>query len=198
MEHYANITYKAYDYLINSLTPEQRNTFHEINRETRPENIQLVEIQDTLNQRVKDTAEEVVDDFLTNMPDTYDELDELAQEEGIPEDIFDTIISYAASNTPIYTKEIEDTWYLHSCELEQAYENAGIGDNPRENNGMTAIALYIEHEARDIVEEHIENIRELVKDFLDELDEKCPDADTDKLDEECESFVAELQDKYTY
>lgn len=40
---------------------------------------------------------------------------------------------------PIYNKEIKDTWYLYDDELEQAYENAGVGDNPRENNGMAAI-----------------------------------------------------------
>jgi len=44
---------------------------------------------------------------------------------------------------PVYTGEIKGLWFLHSNEFEEAYENAGIGDNPMENNGMVGIYCYI-------------------------------------------------------
>lgn len=50
---------------------------------------------------------------------------------------------------PIMTRDIEAAWFLHGRELEAAYENAGVGDNPRENNGMAAIYYYIEQEVNE-------------------------------------------------
>lgn len=44
---------------------------------------------------------------------------------------------------PIYTAQIEAAWFLHGDDLEEAHENAGVGHNPRENNGMAAIYYYI-------------------------------------------------------
>jgi hypothetical protein len=44
---------------------------------------------------------------------------------------------------PIHTSDIEAAWFLHGKDLEEAYENAGVGTNPRENNGMAAIYFYI-------------------------------------------------------
>jgi hypothetical protein len=32
---------------------------------------------------------------------------------------------------------------LYGSDLEEAYENAGVGENPKENNGMAAIYFYI-------------------------------------------------------
>ncbi len=47
---------------------------------------------------------------------------------------------------PIYTHEIKSAWFLHGAELESAYEGAGAGDNPMENDGMAAIYYYIHQE----------------------------------------------------
>lgn len=44
---------------------------------------------------------------------------------------------------PIWDSQIDAAWFLYRRELEQAYENAGVGRNPRENNGMAAIYYYI-------------------------------------------------------
>ena len=52
-------------------------------------------------------------------------------------------------SVPIYTKEIDDTWYLYANDLEEAYENAGMGENPRENSGMTAIYCYISEKVHE-------------------------------------------------
>lgn len=50
---------------------------------------------------------------------------------------------------PIYTGEIEAAWFLHGSDLEQAYESAGVGENPRENNGMAAIYFYIQQKVNE-------------------------------------------------
>ena len=63
-------------------------------------------------------------------------------------------------SVPIYTKEIDYTWYLHASELEEAYENAGIGDNPRENNGMVALYCYLEQELAEWYEREKDRIFE--------------------------------------
>ncbi|MHB8410304.1 MAG: hypothetical protein ACYDHY_19905 [Acidiferrobacterales bacterium] len=75
----------------------------------------------------------------------------------------DNMSEFADSSVPVYTKEIEDTWYLYGSKLEEAYNNAGLGENPRDNNGMAAIYCYISQELyesyRDIFEEELEDYR---------------------------------------
>ena len=122
-----------------------------------------VEINDTLQERVDSATDELQDlllDYLQDNPDT-DELPDLGNDldyDGRFHEIVD-------SSVPIYTGEIEDTWYLYSNQLEEAYEDAGVGDNTRENNGMAAIYFYIFAEccewygnnAQDIFDEWEEN-----------------------------------------
>lgn len=64
---------------------------------------------------------------------------------------------------PIYTKDIEAAWFLHARELEEAYENAGVGENPRENNGMAAIYYYIHEKVAEWYAENAERIFEEVR-----------------------------------
>lgn len=47
---------------------------------------------------------------------------------------------------PFVTADIEAAWFLHGDDLQKAYEDAGVGDNPRDNNGMAAIYYYIEQQ----------------------------------------------------
>jgi hypothetical protein len=47
------------------------------------------------------------------------------------------------SVVPHWTRDIEAAWFLHGKDLEESYENAGVGDNPREGNGTAAIYYYI-------------------------------------------------------
>jgi predicted RNase H-like HicB family nuclease len=62
---------------------------------------------------------------------------------------------------PIYTAEIEGAWFLHGSDLEEAYENAGVGDNPRENNGGAAIYFYIYEK---VAEWYMNNAEEIFED----------------------------------
>ena len=44
---------------------------------------------------------------------------------------------------PIYTHDIKCAWFLHKSELEEAYENAGVGDNPMDSDGMAALYFWL-------------------------------------------------------
>ena len=105
-----------------------------------------VEIDDTLPDRVASAIEDVKEELLRycaeNEPTSFPCLNNDLDYSGSIHEIID-------SSVPIYTKEIEDAWYLHGRELEQAYENAGIGENPRENDGMVAIYCYIQDEVNE-------------------------------------------------
>lgn len=102
----------------------------------------MVEINDTLAERVEQAIESV-----------KEELAHYADENGTEEFPNIGILDYSGAvheavdgAVPIYTKEIEDTWYLHKTKLVEAYENAGVGENPMENNGMAAIYYYIQEQ----------------------------------------------------
>lgn len=83
-----------------------------------------IEINDTLEERVEsaiDSVKQELLDFLEANPD-QDELPCLNNHldySGAIHEIID-------GSVPIYTHELDDNWYLHSNELEQALDNAGL------------------------------------------------------------------------
>ena len=100
-----------------------------------------IEIDDTLQERVDDAIEAVKDcliDYLTDNPDVTDTpcINNDLDYAGTIHEIIDSAV-------PIYTNEIEGLWYLYKDEFVEAYDNVGFGDNPLENNGMTAIYCYL-------------------------------------------------------
>lgn len=102
-----------------------------------------IELDDDLEERVESAIEEAKEaliNYLDQYPneDMPDSLDDFCD----PHDIVD-------SATPIYTRDIETAWFLHGNELERAYEDSGLGNNPRENDGQTAIYAYIVQELGD-------------------------------------------------
>jgi len=122
-----------------------------------------VELDDTLEDRVESAIEDVqslLEEWLKDNPDAdeppclHNDLDY----SGSVHEIID-------GSVPIYTYEIETAWFLHSNELEQAYDDAGVGDNPRENNGMAAIYFYIEQR----VSEWYYSIQDEIQEKLDEM-----------------------------
>lgn len=64
---------------------------------------------------------------------------------------------------PIYTAQIEAAWFLHGRELEEAYGNAGGGENLRENNGMAAIYYYIHEKVSEWYHDNAERIFDEVR-----------------------------------
>jgi hypothetical protein len=115
-----------------------------------------IEIDDTLQERVDTAIEEVTErlrDYLDDNPDT-DEVPCLHNDldyNGSVHEIID-------GSVPVYTHEIKALWFLYQAELEEAYEQAGFGDNPLENNGMVAIYCYIEQQVTDWYNREAEDI----------------------------------------
>lgn len=132
------------NYLINiSLTFQTRRLKQEIHQLKKHMKC-TIEINDTLQDRADSAIEDVKQELLNYLkenPDT-DSLPDM----GNDLDYSGAIQEIVDGSVPIYTSEINDAWYLHRNELEEAYENAGVGDNPLENNGMAAIYYFI-HDA---------------------------------------------------
>lgn len=128
-----------------------------------------IEIEDSLQDRVDSAIEDVKQELLSylseNKPDSLPCLNNDLDYSGAIHEIVD-------GSVPIYTKEIEDTWYLYSSELEEAYENAGVGDNPRENNGMAAIYFYIQEKVGEWYSDN-------AQDIFDEWQEAQPKEEND-------------------
>lgn len=100
-----------------------------------------IEIDDVLPDCVQSAIEEVereLREYLAENPDCDDApcLSNDLDYSGAIHDIVDSAV-------PVYDGQIDAAWFLHHRELEEAYDSAGVGDNPRENNGMAAIYYYI-------------------------------------------------------
>ncbi len=120
-----------------------------------------VEIEDSLQERIQN-AIEGVETLLIEWLDRNAESDNKPKTPDLRNDLDcdKQVYLIIESSVPTNTKEIKDTWYLYSDKLEQAYENVGFGPNPIENNGMTAIYLYIEQEIVEWYENHADEIVE--------------------------------------
>lgn len=115
-----------------------------------------MEIQDTLAERVESATDEVKEallEYLNENPDT-----DSTPDYGNDLDYDGRMHEIVDGSVPIYTSEINDTWYLYGSDLEEAYENAGVGANPKENNGMPAIYFFIDQEVREWYEANAEDI----------------------------------------
>lgn len=116
-----------------------------------------IDIEDTLPDRLETVIGEVKEELLRYLeesePDTLPDLHGDLDYSGGFHEIVD-------SSVPIYTSEIKDTWYLHGGELEEAYENAGVGTTPRENDGMAAIYFYLSEKASEWYQENARGIFE--------------------------------------
>jgi hypothetical protein len=111
-----------------------------------------VEIEDTLQERVEEAIEAIgtlLLDYLKENPDT-DELPDLHNDLDYSGAVHETI----DGEVPIYTSEIDDTMYLHSGKVEEAFDNAGIGEKQDGScwpMGWKAAAIYcyIEQEVQE-------------------------------------------------
>jgi hypothetical protein len=124
----------------------------------------MVEIDDTLQEHV-DSAIEQVKEALVEWLDVSDGGDfaVYGREKDVPclsndLDYSGRIHEIVDGSVPIYTHEIDTIWYLHKNELEEAYENAGVGENPLENNGMAAIYFYIQEKVGEWYHNNAEQV----------------------------------------
>lgn len=113
-----------------------------------------VEIEDVLEDQkdaVLDGVETEFRNYLAeNTPDRCPDWEDLDYS-GALHEIIDGAV-------PVYTHQVEAAWFLYGRELEAAYEDAGIGSNPRENDGMTAIFCWLEQAAQNWFRDHAEDI----------------------------------------
>ena len=116
--------------------------------------IRTIEINDDLSERVESAIYEVKQELLNyleaNKPSLLPDIEDLNYN-GLVHEIVD-------SCTPVYTYQIDALWYLHKFALIEAYENAGVGDNPMESNGAAAIYYYIQQEVYAWYSDSAENI----------------------------------------
>jgi hypothetical protein len=114
-----------------------------------------IEVDDVLPDCVETALEEVNDllrDYIKdNEPDSVPCLSNDLDYDGSVHEIVDGAV-------PIWGGQIEGAWFLHGRDLEQAYENAGVGENPRENNGTAAIYYYIYEKVAEWYAENAERI----------------------------------------
>lgn len=119
-----------------------------------------IEVNDVLPDCVQGAIESVEAElrgYITeNTPDECPDLGNDLDYSGAIHEIVDGAV-------PIYTSEIEAAWFLHGNDLEEAYENATAGSNPRENNGMVAIYYYIHEKVNEWYRENAEEIFEAMK-----------------------------------
>lgn len=122
-----------------------------------------VEIEDSLQERIDSAIEDVKQeliDYLESNPDK-DETPDL----GNDLDYSGAIHEIIDSSVPIYTGEINDTWYLYGSECEEAFDYAGIGEKvdanwPCGDWRMPAIYCYIEQKVSEWYHNEAEGVFE--------------------------------------
>ena len=100
-----------------------------------------VDIDDTLEERLTTAKEELVAAAIEYIQDNLRTV--TAEYDDFNEKNWIKFHEIADGNVPVYTSEIEGLWFLHRDKLEEAYENGSGGENPYENDGVTAIFHYI-------------------------------------------------------
>lgn len=110
-----------------------------------------IEIEDTLQDRIDSAIDDVKQELLNYLeanPDT-DETPCISNDldySGAIHEIID-------GSVPIYTREINDTMYLYGSEIEQAFDDAGIGEKSDGGFPMgwhaAAIYCYIEQKVHE-------------------------------------------------
>lgn len=116
-----------------------------------------IEIEDSLEDCENDVKTEILDDFIEWLEENPDEedFDTYYQASGA-----DTVAESSDSNTPIYNSEIDGVYYLYGDELEEAYNNAGIGKGGEDNHRQVAICMYLEAKGFDYLRELEEAFKE--------------------------------------
>lgn len=127
-----------------------------------------IEIEDTLKETVDQAIEEVKDLLIDHLNADFNKEADIASDIDIclnnDLDYSGKVSEIIDGAVPIYTNEIEGLWYIYKDEFEEAYGHAGFGDNPLENNGMTAIYCYIQEAVN---EWYYANSEDVIADWID-------------------------------
>lgn len=120
-----------------------------------------IEIEDTLQERVDSAIDDVKQELL-NFLEANPDFD------GVPcinndLDYSGAIHEIIDGSVPIYTHEINSTMFLHGSEIEQAFDDAGLGtrddfkDSPLGWQGA-AIYCYIQEQVNDWYHNNAEDV----------------------------------------
>lgn len=120
-----------------------------------------IDINDTLDERVESLQSEIKDLLIEYLdannpddsPDLYNDLDYDGR-----------VFELVDSSVPIYTAEIDGLYYLYGNDLDQAYEEAGLGDGREDNYKQVAIYCYLE---RQVAEWYFENADDVFYEWQD-------------------------------
>jgi hypothetical protein len=120
-----------------------------------------IEIEDTLQDRVDSTIEDVKDELLRYCDDNEpDKLPDL----GNDLDYSGTIHEIVDGSVPIYNNEIRDIFYLHGSEVEEAFDNAGFDSKDDKDWPLgwkpAAIYSYIQEQVHEWYNDHAEDVFE--------------------------------------
>ncbi len=115
-------------------------------------------MNDNLETYINNCIEEVKDiliNYLKKNPNTIKlpDLDNCLNYSGEIDNIID-------SNVPIYTKEINDLWYLYRNEFEQAYDDSGFEEENGYffNYGMGSIFLFLNNKVHNWYYNHAQEV----------------------------------------
>ncbi len=120
-----------------------------------------IEINDTLEETIELTIDEVkaeLERYLDeNKPDELPCLNNDLDYSGAIHEIID-------SSVPIYTKELEDTWYLYGDELKEALDDSGCyaaDDLAKLTNDQMIMSAYYFYLQNKVNEWYSENAQEV-------------------------------------
>lgn len=123
-----------------------------------------IEIDDTLQDSVDGAIDELKDALIEyvrdNDSDTLPDLNNDLDYDG-------SVHSIVGGSVPVYTHDIKSLWYLHGSKFEEAYENAGVGSNPMENDGMAAIYYYIMEKVQEWYSKEAQNVFDDLKEKME-------------------------------
>lgn len=130
-----------------------------------------IEIDDTMQETIDvaiESVREELERYLESNPDT-DETPDLGNDldySGAIHEIIDGAV-------PIYTGEINDLFYLYGNEIEEAFDNAGIGEKKDEGwpCGWKAAAIYTYIE-QAVNEWYYNNADDIFEEWKEKKDKK--------------------------
>ena len=113
-----------------------------------------VKMEDSLYELRDDVVEEVVSAYKEWAKENPDEDSDTFWNQEMDSD--GTFHELVDSSTPIYYSEIDSNFYLHSDELEEAYDDSGCYDKKPDNYKQVCIYFWLEQNAREEAQRQIE------------------------------------------
>lgn len=124
-----------------------------------------IEINDTLQERVDSAIASVKDYLLEYLKENPDASKTPCLNNDL--DYAGAIHEIIDGSVPIYTKEIDDTFYLYGAEIEEAFDDAGMGSKDDKGWPMgwkvAAIFCYIEQQVGEWYQNNAHEVFEAFK-----------------------------------